>query len=87
MRYPIARRTLLTSASLLFSISPAMLRAATARRSVRAEPISSRHVTLKPSPFADAMKIDWISDLTRRNAKTTTDLVDASVSYSAGQGK
>lgn len=55
MRYPIARRTLLTSASLLFSISPAMLRAATARRSVRAEPISSRHVTLKPSPFADAM--------------------------------
>ncbi|WP_311270928.1 glycoside hydrolase family 127 protein [Sphingobium sp. WCS2017Hpa-17] len=32
-----------------------MLRAAATRRSQRAEPVPSRHVTLKPSPYADAM--------------------------------
>lgn len=55
MRYPLARRTLLTSASLLFPLSPTMLRAATARGPRRATPVPSRHVRLKPSPFADAM--------------------------------
>ncbi|WP_420143533.1 beta-L-arabinofuranosidase domain-containing protein [Sphingobium sp.] len=55
MRYCLARRTLLASASLLFPLSPAMLRAAATRGSQRAEPVPSRHVTLKPSPYADAM--------------------------------
>ena len=55
MRHYLTRRTLLASASLLSPLSSAMLRAATPRRSPRAEPIPSRHVTLKPSPFADAM--------------------------------
>jgi hypothetical protein len=34
--------------------------------------------------FAEAMKIEWITDLTRRNAKVMTDLVDASVSQAGG---
>lgn len=55
MRHPLTRRTLLTSASLIFPLSPALLRAATARGPQRALPIPSRHVQLKPSPYADAM--------------------------------
>lgn len=34
--------------------------------------------------FADAMNIDWISDLTRRNAKAMTDMVDSTVAQVGG---
>lgn len=55
MFHPLNRRTLLASASLLLPLSSATLRAATPRRAQRVEPVPSRHVALKPSPFADAM--------------------------------
>jgi len=55
MRHALTRRSLLASASLLLPIAPAMLRAAGTARAQRVEPVPSRHVTLAPSPFADAM--------------------------------
>ncbi|MFZ2995818.1 glycoside hydrolase family 127 protein [Sphingobium sp.] len=54
MHYPVTRRALLSSASLLLPLTPVLAKAAP-RRSQRAEPVASRHVMLKPSPFADAM--------------------------------
>ncbi len=37
--------------------------------------------------FADAMKIDWLRDLTRRNAKAMTDLLQASVGQATVSSK
>ena len=54
MHYPLTRRTLLSSASLLLPLVPAILQAAP-RRAQRTLPVASRYVSLKPSPFADAM--------------------------------
>ena len=55
MHHSLTRRTLLASASLLFPLSSTLLRAATASGQQRAAPVPSRHVRLKPSPYADAM--------------------------------
>jgi len=37
--------------------------------------------------FADAMKIDWLSELTRRNAQAMTDLLNASVGQAGAASK
>lgn len=54
--FAITRRTVLTSASLFALTSPALLRAVAPRVRRMVEPVAARHVTLKPSPFADAIR-------------------------------
>ncbi|MDO7836399.1 glycoside hydrolase family 127 protein [Sphingobium sp. HBC34] len=51
----ISRRTILSSASLFALLSPALLRAVPRRGPGRVAPVPARNVTLKPSPYADAM--------------------------------
>lgn len=50
----LTRRHMLATASLL-PLLPTLARAATPQSALRVTPVAARHVTLKPSPFADAM--------------------------------
>ncbi|MCD2323077.1 glycoside hydrolase family 127 protein [Sphingomonas sp. IC-56] len=48
------RRNFLAGASILALTGPALAQVKVPDRATRAEPVAARHVTLKPSPFADA---------------------------------